>query len=167
MNTKPTYGPVQLTVLCLILGCSGDPDSTLTDGPKTGVHFRIFKDASELENHLNGKWSIVSSVYDGTKIPEASAAGGRVDFEDGRVRLIGSVIEDALDCTLDVSVNPHRITMRAAAGAPLLQGIVEVDGDNLRLCYRMHAKRDLGFPSKFESSSGSGLMLVDARKGAD
>lgn len=150
MNTKATSATLQLVALCLILGCSSG---------------QSFKDASELENHLNGKWNVVSSVYDGTKIPDAKASDGRLDFANGKVRLIGSAIDEPLDCTLDVSTTPHRITMRAETGAPLLQGILEVNGDDLRLCYRMHAKRDLGFPEKYESTSGSGLMLINAEKG--
>ncbi|MGN6546760.1 MAG: hypothetical protein ACTHK7_17020, partial [Aureliella sp.] len=94
----------------------------------------------------------------------AKASNGQLDFANGKVRLIGSVIDEPLSCTLDVSTTPHRITMQAPAGAPLLQGILEVNGNDLRLCYRMDAKRDLGFPENFKSTAGSGLMLIEAHR---
>lgn len=122
--------------------------------------------AQQLEESLQGKWSILRSVYDGRDVSKNAAADSGLYFQSNTVKLVGSVIDQPLACTYDVTTFPCRVTMQSESGEPYLQGIVEVTGNTLRLCYRMHAKKDMGFPRDFESSVGSGLMLIEAIRSA-
>ncbi len=123
--------------------------------------------AEQLQESLQGKWTITRSVYDGRNVP--TNAGGQdsgLYFQASTLELRGSVIDQPLACKYDVATLPYRLIMQAEFGAPYLQGIVEVNGNTLRLCYRMHAQKDLGFPENFESKAGSGLMFLEATKSA-
>lgn len=120
--------------------------------------------AEQLQATLQGRWNITRSVYDGKDVTKNGTAGSGLDFKSNTVKLVGSVIEHPLGCTYDATIYPNRITMQPEWGEPFLQGIVEVNGAKMRLCYRMHAKKELGFPQDFESSAGSGIMFIEAHR---
>jgi uncharacterized protein (TIGR03067 family) len=107
-------------------------------------------------NHLQGTWSCVSATIDGRTLPPETTAVLRLTLTADRYKTekAGEVLFDST-YTLKTSTDPKQINMVGTEGeltGKEAQGIYAVEGDVLRICYRMPG---LGRPRAFESTAGS------------
>lgn len=110
---------------------------------------------------LQGTWSCVSATVDGRALPPETVAKLRLTLTETRYKTEKGE-ELLFDSTynVDASVSPRQINMVGTEGelaGKEAQGIYAVNGDELRICYRMPG---LGRPIAFESSPGSKSHFV-------
>lgn len=110
---------------------------------------------------LIGSWTAVSATIDGKPLPEDTARQLRLvltktDYTTSR----GDEVLFQSTYTVNPNASPKMIdvigTEGESAGKPA-QGIYELDGDRLRLCYTMPGNDR---PKAFESKAGSGAFFI-------
>jgi uncharacterized protein (TIGR03067 family) len=90
---------------------------------------------------LEGLYTIVSGEEDGKPVPAKHLEGSVLQFKDGQV--IGTDKNEkqffAAKYKLVTSAKPYRISMVSETPVPgtKSEGIIEVDGDTVKLCYNL------------------------------
>lgn len=105
---------------------------------------------------MEGTWTVTASSKDGKKAANA-------DIKDKTVKITKDTItcldkdgktEQSFSYTVDTSGKPWTITMTGKDGDlkdKKVKGIVELDGDTLKIC---HAKPDKDAPTKIADAEG-------------
>ena len=118
------------------------------------------KARNEMEK-LIGTWACVSGSVDGNPLPEATARELKLKLTEKTYTTTRG--EDTLfesTYTIDPGTTPRSIDIVGTEGelaGKTAQGIYEVDGDDLKLCYTMPGHDR---PKAFESKPGSGAFFV-------
>jgi uncharacterized protein (TIGR03067 family) len=110
----------------------------------------------ELEK-FQGEWTVESGERDGQKFPEevAKSLKRTVKGDKTIVSREGQVVAEGT-ITLDPTKKPKTIDIKLDASGETVQGIYELDGDTLKICY---AAPGMPRPKEFATKEGSGLTL--------
>jgi uncharacterized protein (TIGR03067 family) len=103
------------------------------------------KDKSQTKDHagkLLGTWVVVSGEEDGKPSPPEKIKGSKMTLDKKSIKLTDKDDKQlwVIDYKLDASKNPAEIDMTVAEGPGAdksSQGIYELDGDTLKLCYAL------------------------------
>src|SRR5262249_31432880 len=119
------------------------------------------KDAAKKDQeNMAGEWSLVSAERDGQAAPEDFIKGiKRVVKGDDYTITKGDETVGKGKFKLDASKKPRHIDFKPSEGAAAgqtLEGIYELDGDKLKVCYSQGGGKR---PTEFVSKEGSGLTL--------
>jgi uncharacterized protein (TIGR03067 family) len=106
---------------------------------------------------LVGKWEFVSGEKEGTEV-KGDGLKGKVEITKDTLTIKGG--EEGKDVfpmnyTLDTKKDPITIVLKGTDGPvkdQTVKGIIELDGDKLKLCY---ALPDEDFPKGFKTKEGS------------
>ncbi|SRR6266851_570849 len=106
-----------------------------------------------------GTWSYVSGEKNGTKVDPENLKGGSVKITKETITLESPQGKFVIKYTLDTKNSPVSLSMEFTespfgAGA-MAKGIVEVKGDDLKMCYTTEGDA----PKKFETKEGSNSHL--------
>jgi uncharacterized protein (TIGR03067 family) len=115
-------------------------------------------------NKMVGTWTYVSSEKNGQKSDADSLKEGKVIITKDKITLEGSAGTFALKYKLDTTKKLVTIAMEMTEGAEgaTAKGIIEVKGDELKLCYATSDEA----PKKFEAKEGSDHRLVILKRAA-
>jgi uncharacterized protein (TIGR03067 family) len=118
------------------------------------------KDDAKLDPvKILGTWSYVSGVRDGQKVPEDNLKKGTVEITKDTITLKGDDTY-VMKYTLDTKKSPCQISIEIAKGpqgeGAKAEGIIELKGNELKLCY---APMGGEAPKEFASKEGSKLHL--------
>jgi len=112
-------------------------------------------------NNLQGTWSCVSATVDGRALPAETIALFRLTLTEDRYKTVkGDEVLFDSTYTFNSSTNPKQINMVGTEGeltGKEAQGIYVLEGEVLRVCYRMPG---LGRPHVFESAIGSNSYYI-------
>jgi uncharacterized protein (TIGR03067 family) len=112
-------------------------------------------------NNLEGTWACVSATVDGNVLPNETASLLRLVLTaDGYKTLKGSDVLFDSSYTTNASADPKQINMVGTEGdlkGKEAHGIYALEGDSLRICYRMPG---MARPNAFTSTPGSKAYLV-------
>jgi uncharacterized protein (TIGR03067 family) len=118
-------------------------------------------DAAKLE----GKWKITSGTKLGEKSDEKATAGMIVFKKDKIEILEGEQVAFVISYKLDTKATPIGIDMKILEGPAgkdsETEGIIELKGDELKLCYGMPGEKR---PTKFESPKDGKLLYFVMKK---
>jgi uncharacterized protein (TIGR03067 family) len=108
---------------------------------------------------LVGTWSYVSGEKNGTKVDPENLKAGKVTFTKETITLESPQGKFVMKYTLDTKTNPVSLSMEMTespfgAGA-MSKGIIEIKGDELKMCYATEGDA----PKKFETKEGSNVNL--------
>jgi uncharacterized protein (TIGR03067 family) len=133
-----------------------------------GLLFAAFgiTSAQDKKDPTAGKWVVESVTRDG-KASDALKGAAR-EHADGKYSLKPAAGSSAAATegtyTVDASKTPATIDMKPKGGTydgKTLLGIVKVDGETMTICFAEPGKDR---PTKFESTTGSGLVLAVHKK---
>jgi uncharacterized protein (TIGR03067 family) len=116
-------------------------------------------------NKMVGTWTYVSVEKNGQKADNDSIKEGKVTIAKDKLTLEGSAGTFVLKYKLDTTKKPVTIDMEMTEGAgegSTAKGIIEVKGDELKLCYSTSGEA----PKKFEAKEGSDHRLVILKRAA-
>jgi uncharacterized protein (TIGR03067 family) len=110
---------------------------------------------------LVGNWAFVSGEKEGTEV-KGDALKGKVEITKDTLTIKGG--EDGKDVfpmtyTLDTKKSPVTIVLKGTDNLvkdQTVNGILELDGDNLKLCYALPEQE---FPKEFKTKEGSKTHL--------
>jgi uncharacterized protein (TIGR03067 family) len=107
---------------------------------------------------LVGTWTYVSAVKNGQKADADNIKDAKVTITKDTMTLEGGAGKFVMKYTLDTKKKPVTISMKMTEGAEgaTAEGIIELKGDELKLCYATEGAA----PKKFESKEGSDHRLV-------
>lgn len=142
----------------------------LSRGPEYNVSWRTFTIGTDQSNDMKdlaGTWTCTSAVNDGKPIPEEIVKELRLTLtaEGGYKTTRGDQVLFDSTCKLDPTQTPKHIDMIGTEGdnkGKAAQGIYSLEGDVLKICYRMPGGER---PTAFESKPGSGATLIVWRRG--
>jgi uncharacterized protein (TIGR03067 family) len=107
---------------------------------------------------LIGTWSYVSGEKNGEKVNEANLKGGSVIITKDKITLKGEQGDFILKYKLNPAKSPCTIAMEITEGpagqGSMAEGIIEVQGDKLRICYPAMGGET---PKEFAAKKDSGL----------
>jgi uncharacterized protein (TIGR03067 family) len=107
---------------------------------------------------MTGTWTYVSGVKNGEKVDPDHFKDSKVTITKDTMTLEGPAGKFVLKYTLDTKKKPVTVSMKMIEGAgegSTAEGIVQVKGDDLTICY---AREGEG-PTKFEAKEGSNHHL--------
>jgi uncharacterized protein (TIGR03067 family) len=109
---------------------------------------------------LPGTWTFVSGEKDGKKIDAKDLEKGAVEISKDAITLKTPEGKFVFKYQLDATKDPCRIKMEITEGpqgqGSKSEGIIALQGDELKLCYPAMGG---GTPSEFATKEGSGLHL--------
>jgi len=117
-----------------------------------------------LWKQLDGEWEIVEVQRNGKTTKEASVKpGDRVRFKSGKMAAINAVTNGVayeLNVALEQKQSPVGIKLTSLEGDVVVDfaGIVEVDGDRLRVCKGVRGYS--ATPTEFRTQPKDGLILI-------
>ena len=113
-----------------------------------------------------GTWTYVSVEKNGQKADNDNIKEGKVKIAKDKLTLEGSGGTFVLKYKLDAAKKPVTIDLEMTEGAgqgSTAKGIIDVKGDELKLCYSTSDEA----PKKFESKEGSDHRLVILKRAAE
>jgi uncharacterized protein (TIGR03067 family) len=114
---------------------------------------------------LVGTWNYVSGEKDGKKIPADDLKTGTVEISKENLTLKSPDGKFVIKYKLDAAKSPARIDMEITEGpqgqGSKSEGIVALDGDQLKICYPAMGG---AAPKDFTTKEGSGLHLFVLKK---
>jgi uncharacterized protein (TIGR03067 family) len=163
-------GFVAATTLAAVCGCGGSggdaPDDALrgkSDAKSAGGDSVQSRVDAEIKK-LTGKWTVLSMRADG--IPTPAADWFRYSFDGDRMttetsaagpRAVKFRLDPSTDPkTLDTSITVHGVE-------EISEGIYSIDGDVLRLSWRVGGER----PADFTSRDGDDKIVLVLQRAAD
>jgi uncharacterized protein (TIGR03067 family) len=119
------------------------------------------KDEGKLDPaKLIGTWSYVSAEEDGKKKTANDLKGGTVEITKDTIMLKAEDGTYVIKYTLDTKKSPARVSMEITKGpqgeGAKSEGIIELKGDELKICYNPMAAEA---PKDFSAKEGSKLHL--------
>ncbi len=105
-----------------------------------------------------GTWTYVSGENNGAKVNPDNLKTGSVKITKETITLDGPQGKFVMKYTLDTKTTPVSLAMEMTEspfGAGKAKGIIEVKGDELKLCYATEGDA----PKKFETKEGSNSHL--------
>ena len=112
-------------------------------------------------NDLEGKWTCVSATVDGNALPSETTNLLQLVLTGERYKTLkGTDVLFDSSYTIQNSTQPKQINMVGTEGdlkGKEAQGIYALEGDTLRICYRMPG---MDRPDAFTSGPGSKAYLV-------
>src|SRR5262249_58051422 len=100
---------------------------------------------------------------DGDVSSEAEREKMQVVITGGRMTVKDGSREEAAEFTIDPGKKPATIDIRPKGEKVVVQGIYQLDGDELSLCFGLEGKdRPAAFESK--KKSGTGLLVLRRKK---
>jgi uncharacterized protein (TIGR03067 family) len=111
-----------------------------------------------------GTWTYVSGEKNGTKVDPETLKGGTVKITKETITLESPQGKFVIKYTLDTKNSPVSLAMEMTespfgAGA-MAKGIIDVKGEELKLCYATEGDA----PKKFETKEGSNSHLFVLKK---
>ena len=111
-----------------------------------------------------GTWTYVSGEKNGAKVDPETLKGGTVKITKETITLESPQGKFVIKYTLDTKNSPVSLSMEMTespfgAGA-MAKGIIDVKGDELKLCYATEGDA----PKKFETKEGSNSHLFVLKK---
>ena len=107
---------------------------------------------------LIGSWSYVSGEKDGKKVPADNLKDGTVEITKENITLKSPDGKFVIKYQLDTAKNPVQITLEITEGpqgqGSKSQGIIALEGDELKLCYPPMGGDT---PKEFSAKENSGL----------
>jgi uncharacterized protein (TIGR03067 family) len=107
---------------------------------------------------LNGTWSYVSGEKNGEKVSEANLKNGSVIITKDRITLKGEQGDFIIKYKLNPAKSPCTIAMEIVEGpagqGSMADGIIDVQGDKMRICYPAMGGPP---PTEFAAKKDSGL----------
>jgi uncharacterized protein (TIGR03067 family) len=113
-----------------------------------------------------GTWTYVSVEKNGQKADNDNIKEGKVKIAKDKLTLDSSAGTFVFKYKLDTTKKPVTIALEMTEGAgegSTAKGIIEVKGDELKLCYSTSDEA----PKKFESKEGSDHRLVILKRAAE
>src|SRR4051812_24815847 len=113
------------------------------------------KPAAKDEDRILGTWEMVSGEKGGEPAPDKLVKTLRLTFKtEGKLHVQAKDEDKDGTWKIDATKKPRQIEIMAEDKT--LEGIYELDGDNLKLCVSEGGSR----PSEFKSPEGSKTMLL-------
>ncbi len=114
------------------------------------------KPADKDEDRIRGTWKMVSGDKGGEKAPEDLVKRFRLTLKaDGKLTVVAKEDGDQEGTyKLDTGKKPKQIDI--TVDDKMMEGIYELDGDNLKLCVAEAGSR----PTEFKAPEGSKVMLI-------
>jgi uncharacterized protein (TIGR03067 family) len=107
---------------------------------------------------LIGTWTYVSGEKNGEKVPEANLKAGSVIIAKDKITLKGEMGDFILKYKLNPAKSPCTIAMEITEGpagqGSMADGIIDVQGDHLKICYPAMGGAP---PTEFAAKKDSGL----------
>lgn len=103
---------------------------------------------------IQGKWKVASCIYDGKEID--AEAGNGWTFEKNKLSVEKAAVE--MTITLNAAKQPKEMELKVGNAPHTVKGIYALEGQTLKVCYG--TKEDDKRPEKFESTAGSGRLLI-------
>jgi uncharacterized protein (TIGR03067 family) len=141
--------------------------SSLAMNPKCllalGVLFLALPAVRSEDNKLDpakliGTWTYVSGEKNGEKVPEANLKAGSVIIAKDKITLKGEMGDFILKYKLNPAKSPCTIAMEITEGpagqGSMADGIIDVQGDHLKICYPAMGGAT---PTEFAAKKDSGL----------
>jgi uncharacterized protein (TIGR03067 family) len=108
------------------------------------------------QEKFQGTWKPEKAVRAGMEMPAEELAKMSIEFKGNKAHpKHGDQPEQEAEFKLDATKKPKTIDIDTPEGKKV-QGIYEVDGDMLKICFAMEGER----PTKFESAEGSKVMYL-------
>jgi uncharacterized protein (TIGR03067 family) len=117
------------------------------------------EDKKKDEEKIQGAWTIVSLEENGNKVPEDKVKAMKVTIKDNVLALSDGSKEEKVKFKIDASKKPKSIDFFMEGEEGQMQGIYELEGDTLKMCWHKEGKESKR-PNEFSSKSGSGHSLV-------
>ncbi|HEV3205112.1 MAG TPA: TIGR03067 domain-containing protein [Gemmataceae bacterium] len=109
---------------------------------------------------LLGTWTYVSGEKDGAQVPADNLKAGTVEITKDVITLKSPDGKFVIKYKLDASKSPSRIDLEITEGpqgqGSKAEGIIALDGEQLKLCYPAMGGAT---PKEFKTKEGSGLHL--------
>jgi len=115
--------------------------------------------------HLDGTYKIVSGEKDGKPEPKERIEGRVVVIKGNRITGTDREKKEFFACTfkIDTSKKPYAITMTSAAPKTneVSRGIIEQDGDRVKLCYALPGTAP---PTTFSTTKNQNCFVLQKTK---
>lgn len=107
---------------------------------------------------IQGTWKVVQATKRGKEAPAEAVKDLTVTFKDSTVTIGAGAAKEEAGFKLDPSKKPGAIDITPPGKADrAVQGIYELKGDDLKLCWRKGGEER---PAKFESTEDNGVSLL-------
>jgi uncharacterized protein (TIGR03067 family) len=126
----------------------------------------IFADEKDEWKALKGTWNVEKAVLNGGDMTEAFKSAVLM-MEEGKYTVTFLGNSDKGTLKLDLAAKPKRISISGTEGPnkdKTYEGIYEIDGDTLKVCYALEGKDP---PKAFESKEGTQTLFVVYKREKD
>jgi uncharacterized protein (TIGR03067 family) len=113
--------------------------------------------ADKDEDKMQGTWTFVSAEKGGEKAPEDEIKKLKVTIKGNELIIGDGKRDEKATFKLDSSKKPKALDVTPPRDDKPVLGIYELDGDNLKMCWRKGGGER---PTKFASEPKSDLMLL-------
>jgi len=110
---------------------------------------------------LQGTWKIEKATRGGMEMPAEMRDKVTLEFKGDEAIVHEPGKDEPATYTLDATKSPKTINIKPKKDEKQVQGIYELSGDTLKICF---AREGGERPSKFESPEGSNLMLMEMKR---
>jgi uncharacterized protein (TIGR03067 family) len=117
------------------------------------------KPAANQKGSLEGTWTVVSAERDGKAMEEAKDS--TLTFSGKMLTIKGSMGEQKGTFTTDATKSPMTIDIKPEEGEQMVQGIYQVEKDELKLCF---ARRGAERPKEFSGKMPEMVLVVAKRE---
>jgi uncharacterized protein (TIGR03067 family) len=109
------------------------------------------------QKDIEGHWKIEKALRGGNEMPAEERDKTTLEFKGGKVTIHADKQEKPAEFTLDPKTTPKNIVIKPEGQDKELQGIYQLKGDSLTICF---SREGADRPKEFESKEGSKHMLI-------
>ncbi len=109
---------------------------------------------------LQGDWKAVAGWRDGAELPKGEAERVKVQFTETKMIVKENGHDEEAAFTLDSQNNPPHIDFELKKIGMKFQGIYQVDGERLKLCFSRSGRR----PASFDTRKDDETVVIDLKK---